>query len=202
MKTNKTPNSLQTKRNIAASTESFLDYKEILAQSVQYIDYKQLFADVSESPEDFSVVFKLMFDENEKVAWHAAWICEKVSERSPHFFSEKAIEQIVTLAISTAFTGLQRLLLSMVLNLGLPNEIPVDFINLSFERMISPKSPVAVQVLSMKILYEFTKHEPDLKAELKVYLESIDVENYTTGYKSARKNILKKLQKEMRQRIE
>jgi len=172
-----------------------MNYKEILAQSVQHINYRQLFADVSESPEDFSLVFELMFDENEKVAWHAAWICEKVSERSPHFFSKKAIERIVTLAISTVFTGLQRLLLSMILNLGLPDEIPVDFINLSFERMISPKSPVAVQVLSMKILYEFTKCEPDLKAELKAYLESVDIENYTTGYRSARKNILKKLQK-------
>jgi len=190
-----TPESQQAGRSIVAHTEEFLHYKELLAQSAHCINYKQLFADVSESSEDFSIVFELMFDKNEKTAWHAAWICEKVSERSPHFFSEKAIEQIVALAISTIFTGLQRLLLSMILNLGLPNEISVDFINLSFERMISPKSPVAVQVLSMKVLHEFTKREPDLKAELKAYLESIDIENYTSGYRSARKNILKKLQK-------
>lgn len=170
-----------------------MNYREILAQSVQHINYKELFTVVSNNPEDFSTVFELMFDSNEKISWHAAWICEKVSERSPAFFSGKDIDRIVDLAIFTIFTGVQRLLLSMILNLGLPRDIPVEFINLSFERMISPKSPVAVQVLSMKILYEFTKREPDFKAELKAYLESVDIDNYTVGYRSARKNILNKL---------
>lgn len=169
------------------------NFKEILSKPVSQINYKVLFAEVSENYEDFCVVFELMFDADEKIAWHATWICEKVSERSPHFFTAKNIEQVVELAVSTTFTGLQRLLLSMILNLGLPNEIPVEFINISFERMISQKSPVAVQVLSMKILYEFTKREPDFKTELKSYLESVDIENYTAGYRAARKNILKKL---------
>jgi len=169
------------------------NFKEILSKPVSQINYKVLFAEVSESYEDFCVVFELMFDADEKTAWHAAWICEKVSERSPHFFTKKSVERVVELAVSTTFTGLQRLLLSIVLNLGLPDEVSVEFINISFERMISQKSPVAVQVLSMKILYEFTKREPDFKTELKTYLESIDIENYTAGYRAARKNILKKL---------
>ena len=172
-----------------------MNYKEILSKPVSQINYKVLFAEVSESYEDFCIVFELMFDADEKTAWHAAWICEKVSERSPHFFTEKSVERMVELAVSTAFTGLQRLLLSTILNLGLPDEIPVEFINISFERMISPKSPVAVQALSMKILYEFTKREPDFKAELKAYLESIDIENYTVGYRSAKKIFSKEFEK-------
>jgi len=171
------------------------NFKEILSKPVSQINYKVLFAEVSESYEDFCIVFELMFDADEKTAWHAAWICEKVSERSPHFFTEKSVERMVELAVSTAFTGLQRLLLSTILNLGLPDEIPVEFINISFERMISPKSPVAVQALSMKILYEFTKREPDFKAELKAYLESIDIENYTVGYRSAKKIFSKEFEK-------
>ena len=172
-----------------------MNYKEILSKPVSQINYKVLFAEVSKSYEDFCIVFELMFDADEKTAWHAAWICEKVSERSPHFFTEKSVERMVELAVSTAFTGLQRLLLSTILNLGLPDEIPVEFINISFERMISPKSPVAVQALSMKILYEFTKCEPDFKAELKAYLESIDIENYTVGYRSAKKIFSKEFEK-------
>ena len=171
------------------------NYKEILAQSVQHINYRSLFAEVSNNRDDFFTVFELMFDENEKVAWHAGWICEKTSEMSPAFFSEKEIERVIELAISTTFTGLQRLLLSMLLNLGLPKNVPVEFIDISFERMVSPKSPVSVQVLSMKILYEFTKREPDFESELKAYLELADVDNYTVGYRTTRKNILKKLQK-------
>ena len=170
-----------------------MNYKEILSQPISRIDYRVLFAEASESYEIFSVVFELMFDADEKTAWHSAWVCEKVSERSPHFYSEKQLKRIIELAVSTNFSGLQRLLLSIVLKLGLPAEISVEFINICFERMVSPKSPTAVQALSMKILCEFTKFEPDFKAELKVYLESIDIENYTVGYRSTRKNILKKL---------
>ncbi|NDV46563.1 hypothetical protein D0T49_05840 [Paludibacter sp. 221] len=170
-----------------------INYKEILAQPVQKTNYHQLFDIVRNSPEDFKVVFELMFDENEKTAWHAAWICEKVSETHPDYFSEKSLQRIVELAVSTNYTGLQRLLLSMILNMGLPEDIPVEFINVCFERMVSPKSPTGVQALSMKILFEFSKKVPDFKPELKAYLESVDIENYTAGFVTARKHILKKL---------
>jgi len=172
-----------------------MNYREILAQSIRHVNYRNLFTVVSGNQDDFFIVFELMFDENEKVAWRAGWVCEKASEKSPDFFSEREIERIIRLVISTNFTGLQRLSLSILLNLGLPKEVPVEFLNISFERMISPKSPVAVQVLSMKILYEFTRFEPDFKAELKAYLESVNIDNYTAGYRAARKNTLKKLQK-------
>lgn len=168
-------------------------FKEILEQSIQHINYRELFDTVSKSSEDFAIIFELMWDNKEKVAWHAGWICEKVSERSPRYFTDKHIQRIINLSITTSFTGLQRLLLSMILNLSLPEEIPVDFINVCFERMISPKSPTAVQTLSMKLLYETVKREPDLKQEFLAYLQSIEIQNYTTGYISARNNILKNL---------
>ena len=170
-----------------------MSYRQLLSQPASKIKYETLFAEASGSPEVFSEIFELMFNADEKTAWHASWVCEKVSERSPHFYSEKQLERIIALAVATNFTGLQRLLLSIVLNLGLPAEIPVEFINTCFERMISLKSPVAVQVLSMKILHDFTKREPDFKGELKNYLESVDIENYSAGYRSARKTVLKKL---------
>lgn len=170
-----------------------MNYKEILAETVTSSTYKDLFEAASNNLDEFQVVFELMFEKKEKIAWRAGWICEKVSEVSPHFFTESLMKRIIDLVVETPYAGLQRSLLSMVLNLGLPVDVSVDFINLSFDRMISPKSPISVQVLSMKVLYEFTKREPDLKRELKVYLESIDVNNYSVGYRSARKNILKKL---------
>ncbi|MDL2289813.1 hypothetical protein LJB95_00220 [Paludibacteraceae bacterium OttesenSCG-928-F17] len=170
-----------------------MDYKEILAQSVQHINYRTLFDSVSASKKDFLIVFDLMWDTHEKVAWHAGWICEKVSEKKPSFFTKKHIQRIIELSTTTPFTGLQRLLLSMVLNLPMPTQFPVEFIDTCFERMISMKSPTAVQVLSMKILYEIVKKEPDFLCEFKAYLESVEVEYYTVGYKSARNKILNNL---------
>lgn len=171
------------------------EYKEILIRPIQKIDFQQLLINAIEDNDAFSTLFDLMFDENEKIAWRASWVCEKVSEKHPDYFSESAIYKIIGLAIETPYTGLQRCVLSMLLNISLPQDVSVEFINISFERMISPKSPVAVQVLSMKLLYEFCKHEPDFKIELKNYHESIDPNEYSVGYRTARNNILKKLNK-------
>lgn len=170
-----------------------VSYREMLAGSVRQVNYHSLFASVAGSAEDFAAVFELMFDRDERTAWHAAWICEKVSERSPWLFTGLHLARIVELAVATPLTSVQRLSLSMVLNLGLPEEVPVDFINCCFERMVSLKSPVAVQALSMKVLYEFTRREPDFRAELQATLKAVDAEYYTVGYRSARRNILKRL---------
>jgi hypothetical protein len=59
--------------------------------------------------------------------------------------------------------------------------------------MVSPKSPIAVQALSMKMLYSICEKEPDLKPELIAYLENIDFECYSPGFNSTRRNIIKKL---------
>ena len=106
---------------------------------------------------------------------------------------EKAVCRIAELAVSSRFSGQQRLALSAVLHLGLPENISVELINTCFERMLSPKSPTAVQALSMKLLFAFCQREPDFKQELKACLSSVDIENYSVGFKTVRKNILREL---------
>ena len=171
------------------------NYKDILGLSFSRIQFQTIQSSAIENPETFQTIFKLMFDKNEKVAWRAAWICEKISEKHPSFFTSQSIFQIIELATTTTYSGVLRLTLSTLLNLSLPENLPVEFINLCFDRMVSLRQTVAVQVLSMKILYEFTKQEPDFRTELKNILESIEPEEYTVGYKTARRNILKRLAK-------
>lgn len=172
-----------------------MNYKEILSRPVNRIDFTSILQAAIDDTDVFQTIFDQMFDPNEKIAWRSAWICEKVSEKYPDYFSEPAVNKIIELALSTPYTGVQRLTLSMLFNLPLPEEIPVDLINVSFERMVSPKSPTAVQVLSMKLLFLFSRREPDFAIELKSYLESVDADEYTVGYQTARRNILKKLSK-------
>jgi len=170
-----------------------MDYREHLFRplSLHFVDH--LAQEIFANPSDFDIIYKLIFDHEVKVAWRAAWACQKISEKHPEWFTDEQFKELITLAMSTSQSGLLRGCLSILNNLTLPNPIPVDFLNACFEWMISPKSAVAVQALSMKILYTICQKEPDLKPELIAYLENIDFECYSAGFNSTRKNVLNSL---------
>ena len=170
-----------------------MDYREQLKNpaSLRYID--KLAQHVLDNSAEFSTAYLLMFDADLDIAWRAAWLCQKISIKNPHWFTEKQFFEITALSIKTAHGGLLRGCLSILNNLLFPDSIPVDFLNSCFDRMISPKSPIAVQALSMKILLRICIKEPDFIPELKAYLENIDYENYSAGFNSTRKNVLKAL---------
>lgn len=171
----------------------FMCYREQLKNpaSLRYID--KLVQDVFNNPNGFKQVYSLVFDSDMNIAWRAAWACQKISEKHPEWFDESQFNELTTLSISTTHSGLQRGCLSILNNLTLPTPIRVDLINACFDWMISPKSAIAVQALSMKILFSICLKEPDLKSELKAYLEDIDSECYSAGFNSVRKKTLSRL---------
>jgi hypothetical protein len=170
-----------------------MDYREQLQNpaSLRYID--KLVEVVFANPADFQSVYLLIFDTDLNVAWRAAWACEKISEKHVDWFTDNHFEELARLYILTKHSGLQRGCISILNNLPLPNPIPVDLINTCFDRMVSLKSPIAVQALSMKMLLRICKKEPDFIPELKAYLENIAAESYSAGFNSTRKNALKML---------
>ncbi len=170
-----------------------MNYSEHLYKplSKHFVDI--LVQEVLKNPSDFEIIYNLIFDTEVMIAWRAAWACQKISEKKPKWFTDKHFDELAKLTISTAHGGLLRGCLSTLYKLSLPKQIPVDFINACFERMVSPKSPIAVQALSMKMLFSISEKEPDIKPELIAYLENIDFEFYSPGFNSTRKNIIKKL---------
>ncbi len=170
-----------------------MDYRELLIHplSLRFVD--KLVLQVFQQPEDFSVVYHLIFDSEIKVAWRAAWTCQKISEKHPEWFTAKQFHELTALCLSTKHGGLLRGCLSILLNLNIPDPIPIDLLNRCFEWMISPKVPIAVQAISMKILNEICIIEPAFIPEFVTYLESVSPDDFSKGYNAARRNILKKL---------
>lgn len=168
-----------------------MDYKEQLSRPLSKYFLTELVSCIFENPLDFEVVYQLIFDDDNKIAWRAAWACVKISERKPEWFDNNKFNEISTFAISTSPGGLQRSCLSILSHLPLPNPLSVEFINACFDWMISAKSPIAVQALSMKMLCRICKYEPDFKPELLATLENIDIESYSPGCKSTKNNVVK-----------
>lgn len=146
----------------------------------------------------FRLFFQLMFREDTKTAWHSCWVLEKVSRKAPELFQEDQIKILVDFTLTNRHDGIQRLCLSILFNLPLYQPISVEFINNCFERMMSPKETVGVQVLSMKMLGRICDAEPEFIPELISCLENTDAELYSKGYTSAKRNMLKKLKMSMR----
>jgi hypothetical protein len=170
-----------------------MDYRNYLLSRLSSHFVDQLVQEIYGTPSSLKIIYQLIFDPEVKVAWRAAWTCQKISETHPEWFNENQFLEIASLAISSLHGGLQRGCLSILNNLPLPNPIPVEFINACFEWMVSPKSPIAVQSLSMKILFRICNLEPDFKSELMAYLENIDPNDYSVGFNTTRKNVLKAL---------
>lgn len=152
---------------------------------------------VLEQPHLFSDIFELIFDINYKVAWRAAWTVEKVSETNLSFFREKDTLRLMIFLSKATDNSLKRAILSILTNLPIPKNVPVHFINTCFEKMTSSKEPIAIQVLSMRMLNRITDTFPEFIPELLATLENIDLTSVSAGYLAHRRIVLKKLDKRL-----
>ncbi|MHB9055456.1 MAG: hypothetical protein ACYC2P_04795 [Paludibacteraceae bacterium] len=141
----------------------------------------------------FEAVFQMIFSTNKKIAWHAAWIIEKVSKRDARFFPEEKNLQLINFVLSNKHPGLQRLCFTILFYLPVCQPVSVEFINLCFEQMLSPRESVGVQVLSMKILRKIGMIEKDFIPELIASLENADDNLYSPGFLTAKTNVIKSL---------
>ncbi|GHT18000.1 hypothetical protein FACS189429_3420 [Bacteroidia bacterium] len=173
------------------------NFSEILSQPIGKQIIAQLISEIETQPSDFQVLFNLIFKDKSKqeitVAWHAAWVIDHISRKHFDWFDDKMKTELVNFSQNVTKDGHLRLCLSILLNAGLPAEISGDFVNFCFQNIINEKTAVSVKALSIKLLAEICKTEPDLQNELKIILQNIDFQSTASGVKAAVKNVLSKL---------
>lgn len=167
--------------------------RDLLAGNIGIKEINAISMVLLQDREQFEQVFEMIFEETQPLAWHAAWVIEKVSEKQPSHITNEQNLRVINLVLTTDHRGLQRLGLSILHNLPVYQPISVEFINRCFDMMLSPKFSVGVQCLAMKVLMKISEVEEDFKSELSVYLENLDDDLYSRGYKACRRNVLKSL---------
>ena len=73
-------------------------YKAYLSQSLTLKLLEPAIQSVLDNEADFEIVFDLMTDDNNKVAWRSAWLCEKISERRPTLFQSTHFSALIDLS--------------------------------------------------------------------------------------------------------
>lgn len=165
-----------------------LNLTEILSQPINKAIIMQIISEIELQPSDFQQVFDLIFDKNKNIAWRAAWITDHISRKHSKWFSNQMKVKLISFSQTDAKNGHLRLCLSILLKSGLPADISGDFVNFCFNNILEEKTAIAAKALSIKLLAEICKTEPDLRNEVEVVLRNINIENYTSGMKAVVKN--------------
>lgn len=170
------------------------DFKKALEGALgrKYIDI--IVEQVAGAPGRFDSLYALTRHEETKIAWRAAWACEKLSILLPSLLMDKR-EELMLRAMQCPHDGTRRLLLNILHHLPVLKPVNAAFFDFCLEGMLSPAESASGQAICMKLAYDICLEEPELTGELEAYLENMEPEYYTAAVQCARNNILKKIRK-------
>jgi len=139
----------------------------------------------------FREIYHLIYCDNPRIAWHAAWVIDHVSEADPSklkMFVPQIIDHLTHLKSSSLKRDFTRMLLSQ--------KIPEDRLGKLVDvlyKLLLPSEAIAVRANSLQLLFNISLIVPELQPELISTTESIMEEELTPGIISKAKNILKLL---------
>jgi len=171
-----------------------MNIEELLSSHLSRSFVDHLVESIIEQPPLFDQLYPLVFSDNTKAAWRAAWVLAHLQIKIPTLFDDK-IPEIIRFIPLAKHDGIKRSLIYIVSNANI-NDYPVDFINLCFDWMLSPKQAPAIQVYCMRTLYRVCKIYPDFRPELQACLDNVEQADYSNGFNAARRNMLKQLHKD------
>jgi hypothetical protein len=139
----------------------------------------------------FNEVYRLIYCDNPRIAWHAAWVTDHASEACPaklEAYIPELIEQLPKLKSSSLKRHFTRMLISQ--------KIPADQMGLLVDvlyNLLSPSEAIAVRANALQVLLNIALIEPELQPELIRFTESILEEELTPGMISKARSIIKLL---------
>ena len=141
-------------------------------------------------------LYKLTFDEDERVATNALWIFTNFDLYNNEWLYTKHDDLIDRVLIEENFTKL-RLMLNLLLRQPFEEDsLRSDFIDFCIAKITACSYPYAIRALCMKLAYEQMKYYPELLPELKTALDMLEQEPLSPGLASAKRQVMKKIKKD------
>lgn len=148
------------------------------------------------------MLYALMFDEDKRVSENAAWIFTHFDLHTNEWLYQKHNE-LIDEVMSTKSGSKKRLLLTLLLRQPFHEEtVRTDFLDFCMQHMMDAAEPISVKSMCMKLAFEQCRFFPELLAELRNALEIMEPAMLTPGLKTARKNVMKAINQQLRQQQE
>ena len=139
-------------------------------------------------------LYALISDEYVRVSYNALWVFAHFDLSNNEWLYIKH-DELIDKVISEKHDGKKRLLLTLLLRQPFEcDTLRTDFIDFCFETIQSSHESHANRALCMKLAYEQCRFFPELLSELSNCLEIIYTEPLSSGVKTARRNVMKKIQ--------
>lgn len=136
-------------------------------------------------------LYRLTFDSDPLVAWHAAWVLTHKSDAQIALLPQ---QELINQTLSTNNVSLRRLLLSLIERQKIDiNDLRTDFLDFCLNGITSLEQPAGVQALCMKLSHRMCSFYPELLHEFIEVLKMMHPEHYSAGVRHVRNKYLKQL---------
>lgn len=177
-----------------------MDFRKRFLQRLSQDDIHEI-CFLTQGPDNDSLkeeLYTLISDEDVRVSYNALWVLTHFDLANNEWLYAKH-DELIDKAIAEKHEGKRRLLLTLILRQPFDRDtLRTDFIDFCFDTIQSSHESYANRALCMKLAYEQCRFFPELLSELSNCLEIISAESLSSGLKTARRNVMKKILKDVR----
>jgi hypothetical protein len=139
----------------------------------------------------FAQIYRLIYCDNPRISWHAAWVIDHVSEADPCRL-EPYVTELIDQLPKLKSSALKRHFTRMINRHTIPEERLGKLIDVLYN-LLSPVEATAVRANAIEILLKIALSEPALRDELILVTEAMLEEKNTPGMISKGKKVLRSL---------
>ena len=169
-----------------------MDFRKRFLQRLSQGDIHEM-CFLTQGPDNDSLkeeLYTLISDEDVRVSYNALWVFAHFDLSNNKWLYAKH-DELIDKAIAEKHDGKKRLLLTLLLKQPFEcDTLRTDFIDFCFETIQSSHESCSNRALCMKLAYEQCRFFPEL--------EIISAESLSSGLKTTRRNVMKKILKDVR----
>jgi hypothetical protein len=139
----------------------------------------------------FTEIYRLIYCDNPRIAWHAAWVIDHASEADPQKL-QAYVPEIIDQLPHLKSSALKRHFTRMLLSQKIPNDRLGPLVDVLYN-LLAPSEAIAVRANALQLLLNISLIEPELQPELVIVTETILEEELTPGMISKAKRVLESL---------
>lgn len=167
---------------------------EISAENIRAVkgefDAQAVYREVKQTGDFLGFTRQFMHSDDERVARNAFWSLTKATDKEL-FQLQPILNDLIDLALTTPSSSVRRLSLNIIERLEMKeDDLRTDFLDFCLEHMADADELPGIQSISMKLAFRMCKFYPELLAEFKTTLESMEPDFFKPAVNCVRNRIL------------